>query len=127
VIVVRPREERPQLHPLDVGVESGEPGRELGGQLRILLVLQQLVGRLEVAERGLQPVVAVDAVLETGEPLGQLLAAGGVVPDRGVGRLAFELRELRASAVDVKGTPWPTRSCRATRRDGRSARSWRRS
>jgi hypothetical protein len=127
VVVVRTGQERGELHPLDVGFEACQPVGELRGELRVVLVLEQLIRRLEVPERGVELVVAVDAVLETGEPLRQLLAARGVVPDRGVRRLAFDLGEPLARAVDVKGTPSPRRSCRAARGDARSARSWRRS
>jgi hypothetical protein len=127
VTVVGAGEQGGELDPLEILLEAVEAGGELPGELGVGLVLQELVGRLEVAVRGLESVVAVDAVPQAGEPLGQLLAPSGVVPDRRVRRLALEVAELRASAVDVKGTPSPRRSCRGARGADRSARSSRRS
>ena len=54
----------------------------------------------------LEPLVAIDLIPQTGEALGQLLAAGGIVPERWVGRVALHVDELGTLAVDVKGTPW---------------------
>jgi hypothetical protein len=51
---------------------------------------------------GLQP-------RELGRDLG---GTGGIVPELGVGSLPFELAELRALAVDVKGTPSRPRCAR---------------
>jgi hypothetical protein len=123
VVVVRTRQERRELDGLDVPLEVLEPGRELPRELRVGLALEELVGGLEVAQRALEPFVAVDLLLEAGEPLRQLLASCGVVPELGVRCLALEVGELRALAVDVKGTPSPTGSGNAWRGDGRCGRS----
>jgi hypothetical protein len=123
VVVVRAREEGDELELLELRIETLEPRGELGREFGVGFVFEELVGRLEILERALEPVVAVDPVPEPGEALGQLLAAGGIVPERRVGRLPFELGELRAGAVDVKGTPSRRRSVRAAIGDVRTARS----
>jgi hypothetical protein len=125
VVVVGTGQQRGELRPLDLAFESIEAGGELGGELAIVLLLQELVGGFEVTDRDLEAVVPIDAVLQPGEALGQLLTMRRVVPDRRVGGLSFGLRELPASVVDVKGTPSRRRSCRGARGVDRSARSWR--
>ena len=127
MVVVRAGEEGDELELLELRLETLESRRELGRELGVRFVFEELVGRVEILERALEPVVAVDPVPEPGEALGQLLAAGGVVPERRVGRLAFELGELRASALDVKGTPSQRRSVRAAIGAVRTARSCHRS
>jgi hypothetical protein len=84
VTVVGAGEQGGELDPLEILLEAVEAGGELPGELGVGLVLQELVGRLEVAEGTLEPVVAVDLVLQTSEPLGQVLSARRVIPDRGV-------------------------------------------
>jgi hypothetical protein len=127
VVVVRPGEEGDELELLELRLETLEPRCELGRELGVGFVFEELVGRLEILERALEPVVAVDPVPEPGEALGQLLASGGIVPERRVGCLPLELGELRAGALDVKGTPSRRRCARAAIGAVRTARSWHRS
>jgi hypothetical protein len=108
MIVVGAREERRELDLLQIPLESRKTRLELLRQLGIGLVLEQLVGRLEIAERPLEPFVSIDLVLQPREPLGQVLRSGLVVPESGVRGLPFELTQLRAFSLDVKGTPWRT-------------------
>jgi hypothetical protein len=108
MIVVGAGEERRELDLLQILLESRKTRLEFPRQLGIGLVLEQLVGRLEIAERPLEPVVSIDLVLQSGEALGQLLRAELLVPERGVRGQPFELTQLRALALDVKGTPWRT-------------------
>jgi hypothetical protein len=87
-------------------LERGDGSRQLLRQVRVVGVLQQLVDRLGVVELALQVVVAIDLGLQSRELRGDLLRAGLIVPEVRVGRLLLELYDLRAFAVDVKGTPW---------------------
>jgi hypothetical protein len=73
--VVGGREERRELHAFEILLEPVEPVLELRGQLRVGLVLQELIGRLQVAEGPLEPVVAVELIPQPREPLGERLAA----------------------------------------------------
>ncbi len=88
VIVVRAREQGCQLDGLELPLETVEPGLELLRELRIPLVLEQLVHRFEVLEGGLETVVPVDPISEPSESLGQLLGPGLVVPQSRIGRLS---------------------------------------
>jgi hypothetical protein len=105
VLVVRPGEQRRELDLVEVPPQAIEAGGELRRELGIRLLLEELVGRLEVLQRPLEPFVAVDPIAEPGEPLGQLLTASGVIPDRRIRGLPFQLGDLRSGALDVKGTP----------------------
>jgi hypothetical protein len=111
VCVVGPRQQRGQLDPLQLLLETIQARLELARQLGIGLVLEELVGRLEIAERALEPIVPVDLVLQSSESSGERLPAGRFVPDRRVRCLSLDLDEPGALAVDVKGTP--SRTARA--------------
>jgi hypothetical protein len=80
VIVVGTGEQRRELKGLELSLQDLETGHELLGEVGIHLVLEQLVGRLQVPQRPLEPIVPVDLVLQTREPLGQLLSPGLIVP-----------------------------------------------
>jgi hypothetical protein len=124
VIVVGAREERRELDTLQLSFESFQTGVELPGELRIRFVLEELVGRLDIAQGSLESLVSIDLILETSEALGQLLAASRVVPERGVRRVTLRVDELRALASDVKGTPWRPGCDRGGSGPVRCDRSW---
>jgi hypothetical protein len=124
VVVVGTGQERGELDLLELLREGVEAGLELLRQLRVRFVLEKLVGCLQIAQGTLEPFVPIDQVLQSGEALGQLLPARRVVPDGRIRRLSFELAQLRALALDVKGTPSRTGSGRAAFGDGRSDRSY---
>ncbi len=109
VVVVLAAEQRRELELLHIALELSDGAGELGRHLAIGLILEELVHRSRVLEPADQRVVAFDLGPQAGERRGQLLAAGGVVPERRIRRIALELARLRSLVVDVKGTPWPTR------------------
>jgi hypothetical protein len=123
VTVVGAGQQRRELRALQVLLEPNETGDELGRELAIGLLLEELVGGLEVGQRAVEPVVAIEAVLQASETLRQLLAAGGIVPQRRVRGLPLQLREVGASGVDVKGTPSRRTRARAGLGAVRCARS----
>ena len=110
VVVVLAAEQRRELELLDVAFELADSAREVGAHLPVGLVREELVHRARVLEASDEAVVPVDLGAQPRERRGQLLAACGVVPERRVGRLAFELGRACALAVDVKGTPSRRRS-----------------
>jgi len=80
------------------------------------LFVQQLVQRTSVVHLALQRLVPIDLCLQAGELGRDLCRPLRIVPEPGIGRLTFELTELRALAVDVKGTPSRQRHARRSSR-----------
>jgi hypothetical protein len=123
VIVVGAGEERRELEASQLALEPFQTGLELPGELGIDFVLEELVGRLQVSQGTLEPLVAVDLILQPGEAPGQPLASGGVVPERWVRGFTLDVGELGALALDVKGTPWRPGCGRGASRSVRCDRS----
>jgi hypothetical protein len=117
------REHGGELDPLELVFERGDVTLELGGQIGIGGVLQQLVDGGDVLELSLERVVPVDVGSEASQPLRQLLSPRRVVPERGIRCLGLEVRELRAPTVDVKGTPWRPARARGSSPDVPCTRS----
>ncbi len=124
VVVVLAAEERRELQLLEVPRELVDRAAELGGQLRVGLVLEQLAHGARVAQPKDEGVVAVELGAKARQARGQPPSAIGVVPERGVGGLLLELGHLSALAVDVKGTPSRRRCARRGPRAARCARSF---
>jgi hypothetical protein len=123
VLVVLAGEERRELESFDVDGELVDGPSEIPGHLGVALRREQFVHSPRVAEAAYEIVVAIELGADAGQPRGQLLCSSWVVPERRVGRLPFELGDLRAFAVDVKGTPLRRRCASPGRRDGPSGRS----
>ena len=78
---------------------------EVGGEGRVGLRREELVHRARVVEATQERVVARDLRLEAGEAGRDLLGVGLIGPEVGARRLGLEGGQLRALALDVKGTP----------------------
>jgi hypothetical protein len=105
-------QERRELELLDVGLEALDAARQLLREVGVRLLRQHLVEGLDVADTALEGLVPVDVLLEAGELAGDLLPPGRVVPQGRIGGLPLEIVQLRALALDVKGTPWRPRCAR---------------
>jgi hypothetical protein len=123
VLVVLAGEQRCELESFDVDGELVDGASKIPGHLGVALRREQLVHRPRVAEAANEIVVAIELGADAGQPRGQLLCSSGVVPERRVRRLPFELGDQRAFAVDVKGTPSRRRCASPDRRDGPSGLS----
>src|SRR5439155_6372560 len=125
VRVVLAGQEIGELEVIELPLQRLDLPGELGGELRIVLVGQELVHRLEIVKLLYHSRVALQGGVQARELGGQPLAAGGVVPDARLGELALERARARPPGVDVKGTPWRCRPGGPARRRDRRIRSWR--
>jgi hypothetical protein len=121
-VVLAPQERR-ELELPQIGIETLEMGDELLLRLGIGRLVEELVEDLGLLDALGQRVVELEVVADVREGAGQILRALRVVPDAGLGRLAFQLVRFRSATVDVKGTPSRSPAGRRTPSRVRNARS----
>jgi hypothetical protein len=112
VAVVFAAEERRQLQPADRGLQLVQGPSEIALDLPVRALVEELVEDLGLLELLGQRVEALDLLSDPGQAGGQLLAAGGVVPEVGTGELLLEVVPFRPAGLDVKGTPSRSPACR---------------
>ena len=96
-------QQRGELQLLQILLQRVHRRRQLALELGIgPLFVQQLVERARVIHLALQRVMEVDFGLQPRELRRDLPRPGGIVPERRLGCLSFEIVELGALAVDVK-------------------------
>jgi hypothetical protein len=123
VRVVRARQQGLELELLEVALERLDGAGQLGREVRVVAVREQLVDRDGVVETALEAVVALERRVQPGELRRDALAARRVVPERGIRGLLLQLLGATASAVDVKGTPGRPGAVPRSRAGGRCTRS----
>ena len=101
-LVVLAGEEGLQVDGGEVAVEAGQPAGDLLLQRLVALLAGQLVERLEVGQAALEPLDEVDVVLDAGQLGRHLPGRIGVVPQRRVAGLLFELDETGPGGVDAE-------------------------
>jgi hypothetical protein len=103
--VVLAGQERGQLELGHLGLEAFEARGQLPLGLPVARLVDELVKDLGFLEAFGEVVISLQVLADPGQRGGQLLGAGGVVPEAGVGELLLELLGLPALSVEVKGTP----------------------
>jgi hypothetical protein len=105
-------------------LQGVDGGGELAFELGIGALLgEELIGRERVIELALQRLVATEPGLQPRELRVDLASPIGIAPELGIRGGSLELGDLRARALDVKGTPSPPRRARRDRPADRCGRS----
>jgi hypothetical protein len=123
VAVILPAQERRELELPEIGLQALQGRGELALGLGIGALVEELVEDLDLLEPLGKRVVPLELLAEAGQPPGQVLGPGGVVPQAGLGDGSLELVGLAAASIDVKDTPSRSRPAPPGLGRGRCARS----
>ena len=104
-VVELPAQQGQHLEVLDGRGQGGQPLGELGGHRVVVLLQGELVQRLQVLERPLEPGHRLEVTLDGGQPPHDPAGPLRVVPQVGRGRLLAQAGQLLFLARQVKGTP----------------------
>ena len=98
-----------------MGLDADGVGPQLGGQLRVTGLLDELEGRQEILDSCLEPPPQLDL---GSEPVGlaeDLLGASLVVPEPGLAGQRLQLGDAAFLGLEVKDAPRSTESARPGR------------
>ena len=101
-LVVLARQQRADLHRLEVLAELLELGVRLGQRVGVVLLRGQLEEHRQVVEALSQRLDPAQLALSVRELTGDLLGSGLVVPEVGIGGLVFQLFDAAPQAVDIE-------------------------